>query len=46
MAVAAARRHKVRLHARLMTGLFTGGLVLAGLLAFMPGRLMWRLVMG
>jgi uncharacterized membrane protein len=43
MGVAFARRHKVRLHARTMTGLFTGGLVLAGLLAFMPGRLMWQL---
>jgi uncharacterized membrane protein len=43
MGVAFARRHKVRLHARTMTGLFTGGLVLAGLLAFMPGRLMWNL---
>ena len=46
MAVAAARRHKVRLHARLMTGLFTGGLMFAGVLAFVPGRLMWRLVFG
>jgi uncharacterized membrane protein len=46
MAVAFARRHKVRQHARLMTGLFTGGLILAGLLAFMPGRLMWNLVLG
>jgi uncharacterized membrane protein len=46
MAVALARRHKVRQHARLMTGLFTGGLILAGLLAFVPGRLMWNLVLG
>lgn len=46
MAVAAARSHKVRLHARLMTGLFTGGLVFAGALAFLPGRLMWLLVFG
>jgi uncharacterized membrane protein len=43
MAVAAARSHRVKLHARLMTGLFTGGLVFAGLLAFIPGRLMWQL---
>jgi uncharacterized membrane protein len=41
MAVAFARRHKVRVHARLMTGLFTGGLILAGAFAFIPGRLMW-----
>ena len=41
MAVALARRRQARAHARMMTGLFTGGLVLAGALAFMPGRLMW-----
>jgi uncharacterized membrane protein len=46
MAVFFARTHKVRLHARFMTGLFTGGLILAGLLAFMPGRLMWQIVFG
>lgn len=46
MGVAFARGHKVRLHARLMTGVFTGGLVLAGLLAFAPGRLMWQLFFG
>jgi uncharacterized membrane protein len=46
MAVAAARRHQVRLHARTMTGIFTGGLILAGLFAFTPGRLMWRMVFG
>jgi len=41
-----ARTHRVKLHARFMTGLFTGGLVLAGLLAFFPGRLIWRVVFG
>lgn len=46
MAVAFARTRRIRLHARLMTGLFTGGLILAGLMAFMPGRLMWALVLG
>ncbi|HEY4029582.1 MAG TPA: hypothetical protein VGM25_04520 [Caulobacteraceae bacterium] len=46
MGVAFARRHRVKLHARMMTGLFTGGLVLAGLLAFVPGRLMWNLLFG
>ncbi len=45
-AVYAARRHKVRSHARAMTGLFTGGLVLAGALAFIPGRLMWEIFLG
>ena len=43
MAVFAARTHRVKAHARFMTGLFTGGLILAGLLAFMPGRLMWNM---
>jgi uncharacterized membrane protein len=46
MGVAFARRHKVKAHARMMTGLFTGGLVLAGLFAFFPGRLMWQVVFG
>ncbi len=46
IAVAAARRRKVYLHARVMTGLFMGGLILAGLMAFTPGRLMWRLFLG
>jgi uncharacterized membrane protein len=46
MGVAFARRHKVKAHARMMTGLFTGGLVLAGLFAFIPGRLMWQLFFG
>jgi uncharacterized membrane protein len=46
MGVAFARRHKVKLHARMMTGLFTGGLILAGLFAFIPGRLMWELFFG
>jgi uncharacterized membrane protein len=46
MAVFAARTHRVRAHARFMTGLFTGGLILAGLLAFLPGRLMWTIFLG
>ena len=46
MAVAAARAHKVKVHAGFMTGLFTGGLIIAGLLTFLPGRLMWRMFVG
>jgi uncharacterized membrane protein len=42
-AVFAIRQRKVAVHARAMTGMFVGGLVLAGLLSFMPGRLMWNL---
>jgi uncharacterized membrane protein len=44
--VAAARTHRVRLHQRTMTGLFVGGLLIAGVFAFLPGRLMWRMVFG
>jgi uncharacterized membrane protein len=46
LGVLAARRHKVAVHRRAMTGLFFGGLILAGLFAFMPGRLMWRVFFG
>jgi len=42
-AVFAIRQRKVAVHARAMTSMFVGGLVLAGLLSFMPGRLMWNL---
>ncbi|HWE47095.1 MAG TPA: DUF2306 domain-containing protein [Caulobacteraceae bacterium] len=46
MALWAARTARVRLHGRLMAGLFLGGLIIAGLLTFIPGRLMWRLFLG
>jgi uncharacterized membrane protein len=46
MGVFAARKHNVRLHGRTMTGLFVGGLLIAGVFAFMPGRLMWQMVFG
>jgi uncharacterized membrane protein len=45
-AVLAARRHKIKAHAQFMTGVYFGGLVLAGALAFQPGRLMWRMFFG
>lgn len=41
MAVFMARRHKVRQHQRMMTGLFVGGLIVAGMFAFMPGRILF-----
>jgi uncharacterized membrane protein len=44
--VIAARRHKVLVHQRTMTGLFLGGMVIAGAFTFFPGRLMWRVIMG
>ncbi len=46
LAVIAARRHKVVQHRRAMMGLFYGGLLLAGLLNFIPGRLIWRVFLG
>lgn len=46
MGVFAARKHNIRLHGRTMTGLFVGGLLIAGAAAFMPGRLMWLIVFG
>lgn len=45
-AVLAARRHDVARHARLLSGLVVGGLGLAGLAAFLPGRLMWAVFFG
>ncbi|MGE0596907.1 MAG: DUF2306 domain-containing protein [Hyphomonadaceae bacterium] len=46
MAIAAIRRRNVRAHGRGMTGLFIGGLLIAGALTFLPGRLMWTLFLG
>lgn len=46
MAVHAARRHRVAAHRRAMTGMFVGGLIVAGLLTFLPGRLMWAVFFG
>jgi uncharacterized membrane protein len=42
----AARRHDTLRHARTMSGLLIGGLGVAGLFAFMPGRLMWQVLFG
>lgn len=46
MAIAAIRRRDVRLHRRLMTGLFVGGLLVAGAFTFVPGRLMFQVFFG
>jgi uncharacterized membrane protein len=46
MALFAIRRGNVQAHRRAMTGLFVGGLLLAGLLTFIPGRLMYMLFFG
>jgi len=41
-----ARRHEVRHHRLTMIGIFTGGLVVAGLFTFVPGRIMHALAFG
>lgn len=46
VALYAARRHKVQLHRRSMTGLYFGGMFLAGGLAFLPGRLLGQVFFG
>jgi uncharacterized membrane protein len=46
MALWAIRTTRVQMHGRMMAGLFVGGLLIAGFLAFIPGRLMWRLFFG
>lgn len=45
-AVYAIKRGKVAIHRRAMTGMFVGGLLLAGLFAFIPGRLLWTVFLG
>ena len=45
-AVVLARRHNVARHANIMTGVFIGGIGVAGVLAFLPGRLMWQVFFG
>jgi uncharacterized membrane protein len=46
MAVYAIRRRDIRWHAGAMTGMFVGGLIIAGAFNFLPGRLMWRMIFG
>ena len=46
LGVLAARRHRVVQHQRTMTAMFLGGMVIAGAFTFLPGRLMWRVIMG
>ena len=38
----AARRHNVAQHRKAMMGLFYGGVLVAGALAFIPGRILWN----
>jgi uncharacterized membrane protein len=46
LAVWRAHTHHVAAHRRIMIGLFAGALVVAGLLAMAPGRLMHRVIFG
>lgn len=46
MAIVAIKRGKVAAHRKAMTGMFVGGLLVAGLFTFLPGRLMWRIFIG
>ena len=41
--IAAIRRRNVQKHRHTMTGMFVGGMVIAGLFSFLPGRLMWEI---
>jgi uncharacterized membrane protein len=41
-----AHRHRVERHRRAMLGLFFGALVVAGLLTFLPGRIMHAVAFG
>ncbi len=43
MGLAAARRRDIAKHRKEMTGMFFGGMLIAGLFSFLPGRLMWHL---
>ena len=46
VAVVAARRHNVSRHRKTMIGIFTGGLVVAGLFTLLPGRIMHAVFFG
>ena len=42
MGIYAIRRRQVKSHKRAMTGMFLGGLIVAGLLTFIPGRFFYN----
>jgi len=42
-ALVAARQHNVKSHAKHMRGMFLGGMIIAGLFTFLPGRMMWHM---
>ena len=41
-----ARRGQIKRHRRAMSGLYIGGLLIAGAFTFVPGRLMWQVFFG
>lgn len=46
LAIVAARRGAIARHRGAMRGVYIGGLLAAGALAFLPGRLMWQVFIG
>lgn len=46
LAILFARRRQVTRHRTMMMVLFYGSLLISGVLAFLPGRLMWQLLFG
>jgi uncharacterized membrane protein len=46
LGLAAIKRKNVKMHRRMMTSLFLGGLVIAGAFTFVPGRLMYQVFFG
>lgn len=46
MAIFAIRKRNVMAHRRAMTGMFVGGLIVAGAFAFLPGRFMFEFFFG
>jgi uncharacterized membrane protein len=46
IAVIRAHRHDVIGHSRIMIGIFSGGLVVAGLFTLLPGRIMQAVIFG
>jgi uncharacterized membrane protein len=46
IAVWRARRHRIADHRRIMTMIFVGALVIAGLFTFLPGRIMHAVIFG
>jgi uncharacterized membrane protein len=46
LALLAARRRQIANHRKGMEGLFMGGIFIAGLFTFLPGRLLWNVFFG